>query len=254
MKLPNMRSLIIPDPGMVLIDMDLERADLYVVAWDSGCSLMKERLRKEDIHTCHAIDFLGKSGKKERDLMKKLIHAADYLVGLRTASLQTGLPESTIRAFLEYVEATYPEIRPKWHAHVREDMYRDKFVRNAFGYRRPFYDRLDKSLPTAVAWIAQSTVGLVINKILAKIIKEAPGLCAICPLLQVHDSLTLQVPEFELNRAIGELRWVASQIIVPYPDPLNIPVSFKVSKASWGDVRDYQPILEGVPHETLHLS
>lgn len=243
-KLPNMRTLILPDEGYTLIDMDLERADLYAVAWDSGCALMKRRLREEDIHTRHALDFLGKATKYERDIMKKLAHAADYLVGIRKASLDTGLPESKIREFLTYWESAYPEIRSNdpnrttWHSRVKDTMYRQKYVTNAFGYRRPFYDRLDQSLPEAVAWIAQSTVGIVINKILDEILSGATALI-VQPLLQVHDSLTLQVREEHLAMAIGMLKADAARVIVPYPDPLNIPVSFKTSNKSWGDVKDY---------------
>lgn len=239
-KLPNLRRFIIPDDGMVLVDMDLERADLWVVAFDSGCVKLQKRLATEDVHTRHALDFMGKTGKYERDLMKKLSHAADYLVGIRTACLQTGLPEGKIHAFKEYWYGTYPEI-PLWHRRVEDDLRRNRMVRNAFGYRRPFYDRLDRLLPDAVAWIPQSTVGLVINKALANIDAQLPEVQL---LLQVHDSLTMQVPHSALDRLIPKIR-EQSLIPVPYqPQQLIIPVSFKVSERSWGDVKDYAPAIQ----------
>lgn len=233
--LPNMRTLIIPDEGMTIIDMDLQRADLYAVAWDANCALMKHRLRTEDIHTRHAIDFLGNGEKKNRDLMKKLAHAADYLVGLKKACDDTGLTRAQIEKFLEYWFFTYPEIKD-WHIRVRDNMYRQKYVTNAFGYRRPFYDRLEQCLPEAVAWIAQSTVGIVINRILHEI--YAGGYTGyLQPLLQVHDSLTLQCHKDEVEWATKTLIELAQKVIVPYPDPLNIPVSFKTSNISWGDIK-----------------
>ena len=121
-RLPNLRRLIVPDDGFTIIDMDLERADLYAVAWDSGCKLLQDRLRSEDVHTRHALDFLGKCTKYERDLLKKLAHAADYLVGIRTASLQTGLPEVTLKQFFTWWFAQYPEIK-QWHERVKGELY-----------------------------------------------------------------------------------------------------------------------------------
>lgn len=235
-KLPNLRRLIVPDPGQVLIDMDLERADLYAVAWDSGCLLLQERLRTEDVHTRHALDFLGGAAKHERDLMKKLAHAGNYLVGPRTASMGTGLPEATIKKFLSWWYSTYPEVK-QWHGRVREALFRNRMVTNAFGYRRPFFDRVESCLPEAVAWLPQSTVAIVINKALDNILTNLPS---VQPLLQVHDSLTLQVPINDLHKLIPLIR-EQSLIVVPYqPIPLIIPVSFKTSETSWGDVKEYK--------------
>lgn len=233
-RLPNLRTLIVPDEGMVMVDMDLERADLYAVAWDAGCQLLKDRLRKEDVHTRHALDFLGKCTKYERDLMKKLAHAGDYLVGAMTASMQTGLPVAKIREFLIYWFTTYPEIS-QWHERVKQQLYLNRTVTNAFGYRRIFLGRIDDALPEAVAWIAQSTVAIVINKALHNIATNLP---MVELLLQVHDSLTMQVPIAQLDSLIPLIR-EQSLIPVPYPDPLIIPVGFKSSEASWGDVKDY---------------
>lgn len=239
-KLPNLRRLIVPDEGMVIVDMDLERADLYAVAADSKCALLMHRLKTEDVHTRHALDFLGKCTKYERDLMKKLAHAGDYLVGIRTAALQTGLPEATLKKFFAWWFETYPEIK-EWHNRVKGELYAHRMVKNAFGYRRPFFDRVENCLPEAVAWIAQSTVALVINKALDNIISNLPPI--IQPLLQVHDSLTLQVPRERLDILIPLIR-EQSLIPVPYNPPLIIPVSFKVSETSWGDVKEYKGALE----------
>lgn len=231
-KLPNLRRLIVPDPGHTIVDIDLERADLYGVAWDADCPLLKQRLRTEDVHTRHALDFLGKAEKYQRDLMKKLAHAGNYLVGVRTASNQTGLPEKKIHEFLSYWQETYPETF-QWHRRIDRQIRETRTVRNAFGYRRVFFDRIEDSLPAAVAWIPQSTTALVINHALDNILTYLP---LVQPLLQVHDSLTLQVPTPLVAELIPKIREV-SLITVPYPDPLIIPVSFKVSDLSWGDVK-----------------
>src|SRR5690606_31591478 len=42
---PNLRRVIVPDPDHYIIEMDLERADLYVVVWEADDEKLKEVLR-----------------------------------------------------------------------------------------------------------------------------------------------------------------------------------------------------------------
>lgn len=215
--------------------MDLERADLYGVAKDSGCGKLLKRLQTEDVHTRHALDFMGKCTKYERDMAKKLSHAADYLVGMNKAVYDTGLSKDTILAFLRYWFTEYPEIK-EWHERIKMDLYTKRMVKNAFGFRKPLFDRVDSALPEFVAWIPQSTVGIVINIALNNIAKNLPQVTL---LLQVHDSLAMQVPTSEVAYLIPLIRQ-QSLIPIPYPESITIPVSFKTSELSWGDVKDYR--------------
>jgi hypothetical protein len=52
-------------------------------------------------------------------------------------------------------------------------------------------------------------------------------------LLQVHDSLAGQFLTHQANKLLPLIRQ-HSQIIVPYEDPLIIPVGIKTSTVSWG--------------------
>lgn len=238
-KLPNLRKLIIPDPGYVLIDMDLNRADLQVVAWDSGDEALKGRLKEErldptkNVHKTNAIELFGNMNKTNYDLAKKIAHAADYLVSARTGAAQLGLPEYEVKKYINRWYSMYPGI-PKWHERVEQEIGRTRMVWNKFGYRYVFFQRLDDMLPTAVAWIPQSTVGLLINRILLNVHHNLP---LVQLLLQVHDSLLKQVRIEHLYDMLVAIQREA-QVIIPYPDPLIIPVGFKLSGKSWGDVKD----------------
>jgi hypothetical protein len=83
-------------------------------------------------------------------------------------------------------------------------------------------------LPEALAWIPQSTVGIYINRIWQNIFNN---LKPVQVLLQVHDSLAGQFPTGFDPQLIKD----QSQVVIPYDEPLIIPVGIKTSEKSWGD-------------------
>jgi len=76
-----------------------------------------------------------------------------------------------------------------------------------------------------------STVAIVTNKGLLNIDNNIPSAQL---LLQVHDSLVLQVPT---NQTPDIYQTILSNMLIPIPysDPLTIPVSLAASTKSWGD-------------------
>lgn len=253
-KLPNLRDLIIPDTQASLIDMDLARADMQIVAWESGAVRLKEILREEkreidqawlekrppdkskDAHSNNALELFGKADKKHRDLGKKIGHAADYLVTPKRCAQDAGILVVEAERFIKKWFTLNPEILD-WHDRIQNQLRSERIVRNCWGYRRPFYGRIDDCLPEAVAWIPQSTIGILINHILCEVDEKVAG---VETLLQVHDSLLFQTPTIALHPIIAKIREVA-QIPLNYSDPLTIPVGFKTSHISWGKVEDYVP-------------
>lgn len=107
-------------------------------------------------------------------------------------------------------------------------------VWNKFGYRYVFFQRLDDMLPTACAWVPQSTVGLLINRILLNIHNN---LRLVQLLLQVHDSLLKQIPIEVLYEQLLAIQEQA-KVVIPYQDPLVIPTGFKISARNWGEVAE----------------
>lgn len=230
---------------MTIIDMDLARADLQVVARDAGCKRLNALFEEErldptkNVHWTNAIDMFGASvmgSKKHYDLGKKCGHAADYLVTPKALAQQAGILVVEAERFISKWFWLNPEI-PVWHGRISRQLSETREVRNAFGYRRFFFGRIEDSLPEAVAWIPQSTVGLVINHALGNIAENLSWIVQL--LLQVHDSLVTQVPTERLDEGIV-LQEKHSLIPIPYPTPLIIPVGFKTSSVSWGDVKDYK--------------
>jgi hypothetical protein len=75
-------------------------------------------------------------------------------------------------------------------------------------------------------------VALYINKIWDAVVTAHPEIQI---LMQVHDSLVWQALTSQFQTAKVNFAATAKTIIIPYPDPLIIPVGFKSSTSSWGD-------------------
>jgi DNA polymerase I-like protein with 3'-5' exonuclease and polymerase domains len=118
----------------------------------------------------------------------------------------------------------------EWHERVKSQVYSTRTVFNKFGYRRQFFERIEQVLPEALAWIPQSTVACVINRGLVAIDEQLPE---VQMLIQVHDSVVGQFPSdrLDLVESIRE----RLRIVIPYDDPLIIPVNIKFSNTSWGE-------------------
>lgn len=248
--LPNIRAMYGPDPGFTDFDMDLDRADLQVVVWETDDEILRTALRMGvDIHLLNVYTLDGTEPpdlaelveghpryadhrgprKHKREFSKVFCHATNYVGSAKTVAAHTGrLIHEVDRAQRIWFSA-HPGIK-RWHERTELQITRHRFVENRFGYRWYMFDRLEGLLPEAVAWVPQSTVGGVINRIWQRISTELPEVQI---KLQVHDSLYGMFPSHkpELLERIREL----SKIVIPYPEPLIIPTGIKVSNVSWGD-------------------
>lgn len=250
-KFPNVRTMFIPDPGYIFWNGDLDRADLQIVAAESGDQRLIETLRLgADVHLVNAFVLAGREPPPldelvetharyrehreplahQREFAKTFCHGTNYGGSARTMAGHTGrsLPEVE-RAQRIWFYAN-PGIK-RWHARVRDQVTRHRFVENTFGYRWYIFDRVEAIIPEAIAWIPQSTVSIVINRIWMNLYEQLPEVEV---LLQVHDSLAGQLPAeraAELLPRIQEL----SKITIPYSSPFVIPFSVGTSERSWGD-------------------
>lgn len=250
--LPNVRSLFGPDPGMTFFDGDLDRADIQVMAWDAEEELLKAALRLGvDIHLLNAyvIDnqepppleelveghprYADHRGPRmlKREFAKVFAHATDYLGKGRTVAAATGRTVHEIDRSQRNYLGRYSGIKA-WQDRIIEQVKKHRFVENKFGYRYYIFDRIDDQvMPEAVAWIPQSTVSIVINRIWANIDANLPEAQV---LMQVHDSLAGQFPTHRKAHCLARIKEEAA-VVVPYDDPLVIPFGISTSEISWGD-------------------
>jgi DNA polymerase I-like protein with 3'-5' exonuclease and polymerase domains/uracil-DNA glycosylase len=250
--LPNIRSMYGPDQGFTFFDMDLDRADLQVVVWESGDPMLKAALRMgADIHLLNTYGIDNKEPppleelvethpryldhksprKHKREFAKVFCHATNYLGKAKTVAAHTGRGVHEIDQAQKRWFAAHPGIL-EWHQRVTNQVREFRYVENKFGYRWYVFDRIDENLlPAAVAWIPQSTVGIVINRAWLAFYENIPEVQV---LLQVHDSLAGQFPTHR-RATLLPLMERYSKIVIPYDEPLIIPTGIKTSTISWGD-------------------
>lgn len=251
--LPNVRKFFVPDPGYTIFDTDLDRADLQVVVWEAADDELKHALREGvDLHLLNGIalenlpspplDELVESHPnypnhrerfgRQRQLAKAFIHGTNYGGGARTMAIAAGCTVHQAELLQSRWFSAHPGIK-EWHRRTERQLATSRMVTNRFGYRRPYFERIEGLLPEALAWVPQSTVALYINRIWDAVVTAEPRIQV---LLQVHDSLVWQCPTHLADTLQASFREIASTVIIPYDDPLIIPVGFKRSALSWGDV------------------
>jgi DNA polymerase-1 len=228
----------------------LERADLFVVCWEADDAQLKEAMKLGvDIHLVNAYVLAGKEPppldelveghpryethrrpiEHQRQFAKVFCHGTNYGGKARTMAIHTGRTVSEVeRAQRIWFEA-HPGILA-WHRRVIEQVNKRRYVENRLGYRWYIFDRVESIIPEAIAWIPQSTVSIVINRIWQSVFSS---LREVQVLMQVHDSLCMQVPTNRAADLLPQIKELA-KVIVPYNDPLIIPVSIKTSERSWG--------------------
>jgi DNA polymerase-1 len=241
--LPNIREMYIPDEGFTFFDTDLSKADLRIVTWESGEGEMKALLRAgKDPYVEAAREFYkDPSLKKTRDdgsehpryrTFKSFAHGSHYLGTPHGLSRRLGLTVHEVDRVQKWYFGRFPAI-PKWQQDFKAQLRARRYVQNIFGYRRYYFDRIDESTEReAIAWLPQSTVACYINRIWMNLWEQTDR-ALMQVLMQVHDSLAGQFPTHRKAEAQAALKQ-AGEIVLPYADPLVIPVGVKTSEVSWG--------------------
>jgi DNA polymerase I-like protein with 3'-5' exonuclease and polymerase domains len=239
--LPNIREIFIPDPSHTFYDIDLSKADLRVVVWESDCREMKAMLRegkdpyieiaREFYHDPSITKKLPSGGENPKyRTFKSLAHGTHYLGTPQGLARRLGLTVHEVDRVQKWYFERNPEIK-QWQKQFVETLFRTRKVRNIFGFERYYFDRVDDTTAReAIAWLPQSTVAVYINHVIVTL-HETSRL--VQPLLQVHDSAPGQFPSYKRDEALADIRR-AADIPLPYDDPLTIPFEIKTSEVSWG--------------------
>ena len=241
--LPNVRKLFIPDEGMTMFDTDLDSADLHIVTWESDCKWMKEQFKLKNKpyveimkEYYHNQSMNKNSHPREYAMFKSLCHGTNYLGTAQGIAPRIGLLVHETERIQEWYFGLCPEIK-KWQEEIKLQVSGRRYVTNAFGYRYNIFDKIEGTIfNQAIAWIPQSTVACLINRIWNAIDLTLPEIEI---LIQVHDSLVGQFPTLNEaeHKALLERIIQASRIVIPYAEPLVIPIGIACSTTSWGDCR-----------------
>lgn len=251
---PRIRRVFVPEKGKVFFYNDLKSAESHVVAQLTGDPLMLD-LHKPGAkpHETTAAMIFGipmeSVGKEsvERTLGKMARHACNYMMGwmrfmqnVNAKSLETGVFINAAQAkqIVSGYQRMHPRL-PEWWRKTEEELRRKGVLYNLLGRPRVFFDRVEASLPNAVAFRPQSTVGDLLNHALVAIHKdeELQAYGVEC-LLQVHDAIGGQVNERDVEPAMRRMKELMS--IPLHSDTTGedfiIPVDIAVGE-SWADVK-----------------
>lgn len=247
----NLRNCIVPPLGSLYFDCDLERADLQVVVWEADDEALKRIMREgADIHLVNAVELYNLAGipydecfeshpnyqdhvarvGKARALGKRFVHLTNYGGGARKCAVACSVRVHEAEMAQRRWFSLHPGIKD-WHTATKARLTATRTVTNRFGYRRVFFDRIDALLPEALAWVPQSTVALVI----AEIHRRFDTISGLEVQLQCYDSLAGHY-RCEEEARILPLMQAASHVVIPYRDPLIIPLGLKTGP-SWGEVK-----------------
>lgn len=233
---PNIRKMFRPDPGHTIFDTDLDSADLRIVTWESNCQWMKDQFKAGnkpyvEVMKEYYRDPTKSKKSPEYSMFKALCHGTNYLGTAAGIAPRIGLLVHETERIQKWYYEMCPEIK-KWQDEIKKQVEGRRYVQNAYGYKIHFFDRIQGTIfNQAVAWIPQSTVSCLINRIWDAIDRNLPEVEI---LNQVHDSLVGQfenhLGDWAKRRIIEE-----SNLAIPYDDPLFIPMGIVTSQTSWGD-------------------
>jgi len=226
------RSFFIPDPGYIFLEFDLSQAEARVVAWlANALPLIEGFERGIDIHTENAKRIFGESNKDLRTLAKKLVHAANYGIGSNTFAYIAGIPTARARECLRLFFNAYPEIK-YWQANVTQQVKQNHYLITPLGRKRLFLGYFNA--PDAYSYIPQSTIGDLLNRGMTKVFNAGYEV-----MLQVHDSILVQVEIGKEEKAIKEIKEL---LTIPFSingRELIVPVEVEIG-VNWGEMKEWK--------------
>jgi len=243
--MPNLRRWLVPDPGCAIGELDFPQADARVVAWEAEdedlIALFLDPSRH--LHMENAEIIFGKRPLSKHEpnyyYAKQGVHLTNY-GGQPTVLAKTlGITMQEAERFNKRWFEAHPKIR-EWQRKIESRLMTHRYVENAFGYRRFYFDRMEGLLKEALAWIPQSTVAIATNLGLLAIDEDPQFRATVELLLQTHDSTTWQWPSSMTDILLPQVLQKAT-IEVPYARPLILKPEAKLSLKSWGDVESYTP-------------
>lgn len=192
------RAVLLPDPGEVLISVDLSQVDMRAVAGLSQDAAYIEMLRQDDPHTELAVALFGDA--KFREEAKAIGHGWNYGESLRRISQENEIDPAIVQKFDRSMSDRFPRLL-EWREEVRAQAAAGHLLDNGFG--RLMRADPQRSHTQGPALKGQGAARDLMMEGLLRLPAE------ILPMLraQIHDEVVASVPADraeEIGRAIVE--------------------------------------------------
>jgi len=223
------KQLVIPPPGMVLVEFDLSQAEIralahYMQQFDPDCMLFELIATGQHYHTLTA----KKTGLPLK-VAKALNLSAQYGIGVKTFGEKYGFTRSESTIYLATYHRTMPGVKLFSNAAQRR-AEEDGYVRIADGRVRKF-KRHDESKydkhHTAANNLCQGMIAARIRRAIVRAWKEVPEFEQV---LNVYDSMIGYLPADNWREPAREVKAIMEEIVW---SPIQYKADVKVSDRSW---------------------
>lgn len=270
----NIRSMLVPSKGKVLIQGDLSQAEARIVAVLAQDYVLLRAFDQIDIHRRTAalffgilghldlddkvipvVDFMEKDGP-ERFTGKMFRHAGNYDMGKRRAmnefnvnaqkyEILMSISEWKAGQFIDLFHGASPKIRGIFHADIRGAIDSGRLLINPYGRPRIFNGRYEDDLyKEAFAYIPQSTVADTTQSALIDIDDEWKSEDISYLVSENHDALVAMVPadnwepyaRFMKSKMTREIDFNTC-CTLKRDIKLTIPVDIEFSDTHYGDFK-----------------
>ena len=263
-----LRGAFVPDPGMVIINADLEQAESRCVAYLARDEAYIEAHERGNVHVEAArlawpeVKWTG-DGKRDKTLAKKtaawwvpqppaepgaeaavslyrlakvLQHGNNYGQTYRGVARRMGLSDRDGERVSEAYFARYPGIR-RWHGEVKAELLATGVILTPFGRPRQFFGRHWEweTIKEAIAHVPQSLTSDILKTVLWRVWNRwDPGTVEV--LLEAHDAVVMQVRRERVEEVVTGLRDMFCVEVPIHGRTMVIPVEVQIGPRSWGEL------------------
>lgn len=236
----NIRTAFVAGQGNMLISADYSQFELRIAASLAGDKSMLDAFNNDrDIHVETAAEIYGipaeKVTKAQRSSVKEVNFGIMYGLGPHALSQSTGMTFTEAREFI----AKYFEIRPKlkeYIASVRKQA-ETGYVETLLGRRRPTPDIhssnfvvREAAYRAAVNMPFQGTAADIMKIAMNNVAAKLDDDCMM--LLQIHDSILLEVPKTKTEK-VGKM--VKETMEAAYRLPVKLKADISIGQ-NWGEL------------------
>jgi DNA polymerase I-like protein with 3'-5' exonuclease and polymerase domains len=183
---------------------------------------------------------------EQRYLAKRAVHGLNYGMGYVTFAKECGIDQTTAKRVYNAYFATFPRLRV-WHMTTKGKLQKSRVLVTPFGRKRIFFNNWgDQMLKEGLAFVPQSTVADIVNQGIIKLHKAWDGDGGRQMLLQVHDSVLVQVKPELVHETVKEIRDALTYPLEINGRVMTIPVDFKLGH-NWSEMEKYN-------HESTYQS
>jgi DNA polymerase-1 len=237
------RTAFAASPGHALVSADYSQFELRLAAYLSGDKDLIDMFNRDvDVHVATAAQIYGREPEDVTKNMRRDAKVVNFgvMYGLSTHGLvqATGMTYEAAKQFID----KYFEMRPKLRSYIeslKKQASEEGYTETLFGRRRPAPDVhssnfavREAAMRAAINMPFQGTAADLMKLSMIKVqdyLKTRPDSYM---LLQIHDSILLEVPEAEADEVAKDIKGIMEDV---HKLPIKLTVDTSVGK-NWGEL------------------